>query len=459
MPSAFHNIDLTSRALRAFQFAMDTTGHNIANVNTRGYSRQVADIAATDPINFWSNGVRSLGTGVSVSSINRVRDMFLEGRMQQSTADLASYSEKADSLSGVLQVMNEPGADGIQASLSKFFDSWSGLASNPAEAANRMAVQTSGRNLSSKIRNAYQQMSAEVSGIKTEIATAIDQVNQLGDRISKLNDQIRSQTAAGGTPNDLLDARDTAVRDLSSLVNVSTTLNQDNTVNVFVSEFTLVDSAGNRQLPLTFDTPSQTVTGWLVPVNIRSGKLAGLMQSAQTFDTQMTNLDKLANTLRTTVNGIHATGINKYSNTGVIFFNDAAPQTGAINFDLSSDVTTDFNNISTGASGAQADTALAKQLSDLRNVSNAALGNRSIFDFHRENVAQAGSQKSYYKSQADTQSAIIEQTDQQQQAVSGVNLDDEMANLLRYQRSYQAAAKALTIFDQVTEDLVGMLRR
>lgn len=459
MPSPFHNIDLASRALRAFQYAISTTGNNIANVNTRGYSRQAVDIVATDPVNFWSNGMRSLGTGVNVSSINRIRDMFLDGRMQQASSELASHSEKAQSLESVLAVMNEPGADGIQSALSKFFDSWSGLASNPAEAANRMAVQTSGRNLTSKIRTAYQQMSGEVANINAQITTTIDQINQLGLQIGKLNEEIRAQTAAGGTPNSLFDARDLALKDLSSLVNVSTTMNLDNTVNVFVSEYTLVDAAGNRPMPTTFDATAQTVTGWLVPVNIRGGKLAGLMQSAQTFDAQMANLDSLANTLKASVNAIHTVGITKTAATNVLFFNDANPQTGAIDFDLSSAVSSDFNNIATGSTSAQADVILAQQIRDLRQTPQAGLGNRSVFDFHRENVAQIGSQKSYFSSQASTQSAIIEQTDQQQQAVSGVNLDDEMANLLRYQRSYQAAAKALTIFDQVTEDLIGMLRR
>ncbi|MBL8086887.1 MAG: flagellar hook-associated protein FlgK [Chthonomonas sp.] len=469
MPSPFHGIELASRALRAFQRSLDVTGHNIANANTRGYTRQVVDLATTDPVTYWQNGARSLGTGVQVGSINRVRDLFLEGRLQAGLSSSNQFSTIAQGIEGVLGVMHEPGSDGIGAALDKFFDSWSALSSNPSESANRMAVQQSGKLLASRIRGTYEQLTGYSANNTSEMQALVNQVNNIAESIASLNTQIREQVATGGTPNDLADRRDQAIRDLSELVNISTVPLNDGTVNVVVSQFTLVDNTGANALPANVDSVNGTLTGWTVPITIRGGKLAGLMQTAQTINREIGSLDQLANTLRTQVNAIHTSGINSYGNTNVQFFNDVAsgPQTGAIDFNLSLAVESDYQEIVAGAgtvvSGTPTyvagDTGLARSLSALRDLSIAALGNRSIKTFHKDSISRLGSESNYYDNAAGTQDALISQITEQQQSVSGVNLDEEMSNMLRFQRSYQAAAKVLTIFDQVTEDLLGMLRR
>lgn len=461
MPSPFHGIDTSARALRAFQRMLETTGHNIANVNTRGYSRQTVDLGTSEPLSYFQMGERSLGTGVIVGSINRARDLFLESRMRNATGDMTRYQTMATNVKGILGVLREPGADGISAALGKFFDSWSGLASNPAENANRLAVQTAGKDLAGRIRAAWQEFNTQNLQKTDEITSAIAQVNDLGKTISDLNDQIRAQLATGGQPNDLMDSRDLAIRDLSQLVNVHTTQLGDGTITVNVSEFTLVDTTGYRTLPDTYDPATGRITGWTVPVQIRSGQLSGLLQSVGQNQAAMDQLDDLANNLRTHINTLHLTGTNPNGTTGIRFFNDVAvpPQTGAVDFDLSADVLADFRNISNSTGGASGDGGLALSIANARRTSIAALGNKTFIDFHKDEVTRLGGDAAFYQSVADTQSAILNQIDQQQQAVSGVNLDDEMANMLRFQRAYQAAAKTLTTFDQVTEDLINMLRR
>lgn len=461
MPSVFQGINVASMALRSFQRGLDITGHNIANVNTPGYSRQTLDLAQNYPIEFWSNGIKSIGQGVSIGSINRVRDLFLESRRQTSSADSGLYSELAGTVKNVLNIMNEPSKDGISGTLGKFFDAWSALASNPNEAANRLQVQTVGKSLAGKIRDAYQQLDVEQTNLNAQITDTINTVNQIAERISDLNAQIRVQQSTGGIPNDLLDQRDTLVRQMSELVPVNTRINNDGTMSINVGEHALVDQAGFTGLPTTVNAATMQLTGGVIPVNIRSGKLAGLMQSSGQYTAAKANLDTLANNLRTQVNAIHTTGTNPNGTTNIRFFNDAAPQTGAIDFDLSTQVAADYKNIATGVSNpyVAGDTALALSLSQLRDQSIVGLGNKSFVQFQSDQVNAWGSTYNYYNNAAETQAAMLEQTDAQQEALSGVNLDEEMANMLRYQRSYQAAAKVLTIFDQVTEDLISMLRR
>lgn len=461
MPGSFFGFDLAARALRGFQRGLDVTGHNIANVNTRGYSRQTVDFTQTEPLTFYANGLQSLGTGVTIGSVNRIRDQFLESRMQDAQAELGKFGQLAASLKEIQGIYNEPGSSGISSALDKFFDSWSALASNPAEAANRLQVRLAGENLAGRIRGAYADLGNSQSNLTIEIGQTTSRISELGQTIDRLNKQIRALGVGGATPNDLLDQRNLALEELSSLVNVTTSAGKDGTISVYISQFTLVDGAGSNELPRTFDAATGMITDGSRGYQIRSGRLAGLFQSLNQANASMAQLDTLANTLRTQVNGLHTTGINPKGTTGIRFFNDAAapPQTGAIDFGLSAEVLADVDNISAGTSGKAGDGGLALSLSNLRSQSIAALGNKTFSLFHSSHVATIGSDLAYYGNTVTTQEAIVEQIDAQRQSISGVSLDDEMTNMLRFQRSYQAAAKVLTIFDQVTEDLLGMVRR
>lgn len=460
MPGPFHGLDLASRALRSFQRALDVTGHNIANVNTRGYSRQTVDFVQTDPTYFYNGGRQALGTGVSIASVNRIRDLFLDGRMLGATGDQSRYGTLTAQLSRIQDVYQEPGPTGLAASLDKFFDSWSGLASNPNEPAMRLQVRQSAQVLADRIRGAYAEFTTHEADLRTSTMTLFDRVDTLSQQIDRLNKEIRAQTALGGVPNDLLDQRDLAVESLGNLVPVTSEQNTDGTVNVTMGGFQLVDQSAANKVPRNYDPVNQTLTD---PQNnvfqIRSGELAGLFQSLQQVRTQKTGLDTLANTLRTQTNTLHLAGTNPNGTTNVAFFADANPQTGAIDFDLSTAVKTDVRNIASSATGAAGDGSLALQMSQMRSVSVAALGNKTFGQYHADRMAALGNDRAYFSSALDTQIAVVEQIENQRQAVSGVSLDDEMANLMRFQRSYQAAAKLVSIFDQSVQDLLGMLNR
>jgi flagellar hook-associated protein 1 FlgK len=170
------------------------------------------------------------------------------------------------------------------------------------------------------------------------------------------------------------------------------------------------------------------------------------------------NLDTFANTLRSQVNGLHRSGQLSDGTTNIDFFNDSNPQTGAANFGLSAAVLASADNITNGSTGAAGDGGVALALSRLRESNIAGLGGKTFKNFYGEFVSGIGRDIQVAESSMDTQGAIIQQVDLQRQAEMGVNLDDEMANLLQYQRSYQAAAKALSVLNEVTEDLVNLIR-
>lgn len=459
MPGAFHGLNMASNALRAFQRALDVTGHNISNVNTTGYTRQTIEFKDNDPTKFWMGGVHALGNGVTIGSVNRIRDSFLEQRRLGASGDTGKFLQMADSLRNVESLFLEPGGSGVADALDKFFNAWSSLASNPNEPTARMQVQQAGQTLATRIQTTYKALEENVSFTNDSITDTLNQVQSLSQQIGDLNTQIRQKAAEGMEPNDLKDMRDQAVRELGQLVDIHTYEQPDGSMNVFMNQLTLVDSAGAVPTPMTFNTATNTISDASGTYDVRSGKLRALFEASEQIKVYQGNLDSLANNLRTQVNTAHMSGINPLGNTGVQFFNDSVPQSGAIDFALDAAVAADPQAIVTSVTGTIGDGGLALSMSRLRDQSQASLGNVTFGRYFDNMVSDIGRKTEYWEAQVSTQGAMNAQIDQQIQSVSGVSLDDEMANMLRFQRSYQAAARALTIFDQTTEDLINMIRR
>ncbi len=437
---------------------MDTIGHNMANVNTRGYSRQTVEMQTLDPSSFWSYGREAIGSGVAVSSISRARASYLDMRYQTANSDLGRGNALSTGLSRIEQVYNEPGDLGIANALDQFFNGWSGLASNPADQAARLNLRNAAQTLTDRIRTSYSDLEQVEGTIQQEINNAFDSVDALSEQIARLNDQIRASSAMGEMPNDLMDQRDLAISDLSRIVNITTTQHGDGSTSVYLSNSPLVSQAEYHPVPRTYNAANGTLTGGTVDIPLRNGELSGHFQALSRITSARADLDALANNLRSQVNSVHMTGINADGNTNVRFFNDAAPQTGAADFALDPAILSSLDAIATGVTGAAGDGGLALSLSNLRETNISALGDRTFSGFYRDAVGSISQDASYYKGLTTTYEQVALQVENQIQSVSGVSLDDEMADLMRYQRSYQAAARVLTVLDEVAEDLVNLIR-
>jgi len=461
MAGPFLGINMASQTLRSMQRALDTTGHNIANVNTVGYSRQTVDFATLTPLDFYNRGWHAVGQGVGITGINRIRDQYLDASARNASSNLNKYSTLATGLGRIDQVYGEPSELGIANALDGFFDAWSSLASNPSDVASRSAVRNAGQVLADRVRSTYAQMSNERTRTQTEITSTFTQIDALTNEIAQLNSDIKRYSVSGHQANDLMDRRDLAVQKLSGLVNVSVERFEDGSYAVYAAGATVVDSAGSRSFAKTYDAATSTVSDGTLTYRVTGGALAGHLSALNSMNNQMTGLDRLANNLRTEINALHTTGTNALGQTGIYFFNgeDTMPQTGAIDFNLSVEVATSAEAIAAGVTVNPGDAGLALTLSKLRDVSIAGLSNQTFQGFFRGQVNVVANEAAYYDMATQTERSIATQIEQQQQGVMGVNIDDEMANMMRFQRSYQAAAKAMTIFDQVAEDLLAMVRR
>jgi flagellar hook-associated protein 1 FlgK len=457
--SGFNGIHISSTALRAFQVAMDVAGNNIANVNTPGYSRQRVNLSAVNPITFWSHGGQSLGQGVTIDSITRARDLFLSQRSQQLNGDASRSQTLAAGLSTIEGMYNEPGEAGISNALGQFFDAWSALGSRPDDPALRTQVQMAGLTLTERVRTAAEQLNTLEGQTQIQVEASIKQVNTLASKIADLNRQIVAASAGGGNANDLADQRDAAISELSGLIDVSVQEFQDGSYAVYAGNFSLVDGAGARTLPNTYNA----ATGQLLvngnPLNLSRGSLTGNLQMMVQINQRQAELDSVANNMVTQINALHNAGTTGNGATNIDFFHDPGVAQGAIGFRLSDDVIASANNIAAGTTTKAGDGGLASSIAALRDTNQVALGNRSFVRFYEDALDNLSAQASYYSTSADTTMALQEQVKSQLDAVTGVSLDDEMADMMKLQRSYQAAAKALTVADQMAEDVINMLRR
>lgn len=455
MAGSFGGINMLGQALRAFQRGLDVTGHNISNANTVGYTRQIVNYGANPADLYYSpNGAFQVGTGVSVQDVTRIRDFLTDRSMWTATGDMGRFQALASSLSAIESSFPEPGDQGISAALNKFFDAWSGLASNPNDASAKLTVQQAGQTLVTRVRQTYASLSTEKSNLTSSLNSAFDRVDQLSANIAHLNDEITAKLAAGAQPNDLMDARDAAIEELSGLMDIQVQPFEDGSIAVYSGQISLVSGTASFAVPRDVDATAGKLGGF----PIGGGQIAGIIQSMGKADGYLDQLDLLANTMKTEFNTLHKDGVGKNGLTGILFFADSDPQTGAADFALSADVLADSSNIMTGTSGSAGDGSLALALSRMRDTALTGLGGRSFKDFYGTLVSTIGSDSAYYADQVDTQGAVMASIENRRQAISGVNIDDEMTNMLRYQRSYQAAAKALQVLDSVTEDVLSLIR-
>jgi flagellar hook-associated protein 1 FlgK len=451
MASAFFGINVASRAMQAFQYAMLTTAHNMANVNTRGYSRQVTDLAQGMSQTGYGATRFLIGGGVDVAAVTRVRDVFLQRRYVETSMDESRYQTLADNLRLAETAFGELSSDsGISTRLDAFFGAFLELSANPADLGMRTTVRQAASDLALQFRTLDADLKSQEADIRTSIEAKIGELNGLAADLAALNKEIVAAEASGTTPNDLYDQRDAIVSEMAEIADIRTTTMPNGTMQVFLEQHTLVDQTGVNALPTTFDVASGSIVVGTLNIHVSSGSLAGDFEALQRSAAYRADLDALAAEIVSQVNLLHSSGYTLDGQTGIDLFSG----TSAATFDLSDDVKASAGNIVAAATDVDGDGAVALAIADLQYTEHASLGGRSFGGFYGDLVLQLGSDVSGAAAAADAQSVVRDQITAQMEANSGVSLDEEMARMLEYQKAYQAAAKVLTILDSVIEETI-----
>lgn len=452
MAGAFFGLEIGARALHAFQTALDVTAHNVANVGTRGYSRQRAQLTQ---IRDRLGAQFSLGGGVRTDTILRVRDLFLDQQARSAGSDSSRLSTLNRQLLQIEALVSETGSNGLGAKFDSFFNAFQQLSVNPEDPAIRSLVASAGASLAGAMRGLRAQLWQIESDITGQIDGKMTEINGLTVQIARLNEQISLATASGASPNDLLDQRDGIVEDLSALVEIDVRAGNNGTVDIFAGEAVLVRAGEAKPIPTQLNLAAGQLTDGTHRIDLSGGELAGLAQAQQHVEEYRRTLDTLAGTLIQRVNATHQAGRTLNGTTNVDFF----AGTSALDIDLSAAVKADPRNIAAGVSGAVGDGAQALAMARLRDETQFALGGQTFGGYYGAWTTGIGGAISANRASLTTQSAVLDQVDAMREAVSGVSLDEEMANMMRYQRSYQAAARVVTVFDEVIQDMIERLGR
>jgi flagellar hook-associated protein 1 FlgK len=464
MRSTFHGLEIGKRAIFAQQTAMTVTGHNIANANTVGYTRQQAVVSASRPLAV--NNTMSLGTGVEVEEINRVREQYLDGQFRTQNAQSGYWSAKSDTLSKIEGILNEPSDDGLQAAMDQFWQSLEDLSKQPESLAARAIV----RSRAESVIEHFQQISSSVTDLETQIKSTVGlkvtEVNNIAKQIGELNAQISSLVTAGNQPNDLLDQRDVLLDQLSKLVDVKVQPMNNGAVQVMVGGQALVDGDQVKVFAINQTSLAPSIDG--NPVTLSGGEILGITESITGFIPAFRDqINTLAQTFVSEINKIHsstdARNLDDIKNPvkqpdQLPFFtdNNTGPNWSIENVSVNAAILSDLNTIAAATSMNVGDGSNAKQMSDLKFTAIASLNNGTTMnDYYRFIVGDIATKSQEAQQSAKNFDMAVTQTANQRESVSGVSIDEEMANLVRFQQAYNAAARYITAFDEMLDKLIN----
>ena len=219
MGSTFSGLNIARSGFFAAQRALDITGHNIANVNTRGYTRQRLEQSASDPLKI-PGGQGMLGTGVTTTAIHQLRNEFLDYKYRQEASTLGFWDAKADGLSFIESIMNEPSETGIATVIDELFEAFQELSKNGNNLTTRALVRQRAITFTNSINHMYNQLEKMVADLNFDVNSMAKKINTLGEGIARLNDQIMRAEVGGSNANDLRDQRNILIDDLSKIVDI-----------------------------------------------------------------------------------------------------------------------------------------------------------------------------------------------------------------------------------------------
>ncbi len=459
-------LSIASQSLKNQQTGIQTTGHNIANVATPGFSRQRVEIVTDFPS--FEGGVM-LGQGSKVIGVQRVVDRFLEAGLLTLNHDIGSAEAEHQALSAIQEIF--PTSGGIDTALSAFFGALSDLANNPGGMSERVSVIGKANAVGESLGHTRELLSASQRNLDDELHSITGQVTLLAEQIAELNKQISFSEVGGVEANDFRDQRQTRVQELVRLTGATVREAADGQLSVISNGLLLVNGqraatldsstlngSGFRQLMfqssdgLTFEATTLFDSGKIGAVlDMRDNRVKGIID----------RLDQIAITLVNSVNAQHALGFDLSGVTGGDFFAQIPAVAGAAAVVRVNPVLAmDPRLIASGSSATTVpgDNRNALALLNLRSASHAALGNLTLQDSYLSLVGEIGSQVESAQVGLEFRQSLLLQTQAQREAASGVNMDEEMTKLILFQRAFEASSLLVRTADDMYGELIEMVR-
>lgn len=448
-------LSIAQSALQVHQREVDVAGHNIANASTEGYTRQRLNVSAATPL---MHPQGSLGRGVQITGIERPRDDFLDNAFRRESGTLAQFATLRDALGEVENAFGEPSEFALAAQLDAFFSSWSDLANNPLSSAVRAVVQSEGRQLTDFMNGLAGRIDAVRSQTVEQMRAGIGDVNLFLGQIADVNRQIAAAGNGGTNAPDLLDKRDSILDQLGEYLPITVVKDRDGSIRVIGGDSLLVDGGATRPLEI-MSSPSGDVTIRVSggpQLDLSSGKFAAqadLINNA--IPRVVSQLDGLAATLVEQVNTLHSSGYTVTGEPVGDFFNRSNVTAATIS--LAAEVAASADAIAAGTGSGPGDASIALNIAALRETRLPSLDNQSIAEYYATLVGGLGSEVREADGMATAQDALVANVQARRQSVSGVSIDEEMVNLILHQQAYAAAARLVTVADEMIQEVLRMV--
>jgi flagellar hook-associated protein 1 FlgK len=459
--SSISLLNTAKDGLLSHQAAINLTGSNITNVNTPGYSRRL-------PV-FSSLGCVDIGAGqvqlsVGIEKIERVYDKFLGVQINDEMHDLGYSAAKNEILERVEIIFNESSGDGINELLNKFWSSWEDLSANPTGQVERDALVSASQNLASVFRSSSDELVSVQNDANTEIAGLIDQANSYMSDLADLNKEIAAIKTGKGDANDLRDKRAEALKGLAEIFDFQHLEDSNGSVNVFLPngmplvmgdrtwELDVKENPANSSF---YDVVSQDDPVTVLNDTVTKGKLAGFLEIR---DDKIANylgkLDSLAESIINEVNTQHQLGYDMGHNLGGVFFE---PATEAKDMRVSTDIVADVNKIAASET-VNGDGGNAELIGTFKDELFMNSNTSTFNSYYASFVGKVGQDLADEKRGLDHHTNLMNQLINKREGISGVSIDEEMTNLIRYQLGYNSAARLCNVADELIDTLLNLVQ-
>src|SRR5699024_5230386 len=467
MSGLFGTLNTSTSGMRAQQNALQTTSHNLANANTIGYSRQRINMVSDMPRSL--PGVGQIGTGVIIGGVIRVTDDYVINQLQNEEASLERYQQKSDVLGQLEAIFNEPSSTGISQQLSEFFTAWNDLSANPESVASKTMVVRQSETLLDTINHSLNKMENLSKDTFGQIEKNILDFNSAASQLKGINDQIFNATVKGEMPNDLLDKQDMLVRQMKNIAGVSVTKDKYGRAFVSIEEKSIVSDDTVSELKVNegmeFSVDNEKV-------NIESGAIKGLQEAVDEVGQKNNEMKIFINNFVFAVNTIHQGG---EEGKGEQFFTEDENGKLIVNLELVENP----SSINVGkeigdGEKVAGDGTRAKAIFDLQNTmlslnsedwkydedtmkftSNPS--GPTIFNHFNEIVTDMGITKQQSDNMLANQLDLTILLEQRRESISGVDMNEEIVNMIQYQSAFQANSRVISTISEMLDTIINRM--
>ena len=516
MRSTFFGLETARKALHAQKKALDTTSHNISNANTEGYTRQKVSMSATNPYTKPAmnspTGAGQIGTGVEVTDIERMRDDFIDQQVRQESRFMGDWEAKSDTLKKLEVIYNEPSEEGLRGVFDRFWESLQTLSQEPESRTSRTEVMERGVSLADTVNHMYRQMTDLKQDLDDTIRNKVNDINSIGRQVADLNKQIQNiERAQGQSANDLKDKRDLLLDELSELTNFQRAEDSDGNLIVSVGGTALVRADSMNEMRFEQSSPEDIEEGDLdiqepeggkvvwehtgSEINFRDGEMKGLFDSRdEIVQDQINELREVMYQFQSKFNQVHSgeddDDTDAFNHYATMDDPEGKVEDGETFFDwlnngdelmqVDDDIREDVFNIRAGREtgeegkypGNGENAKLLAQLKHEQVIDESyyqkyqeadhiddieADGTSTFNDFINATVTSLGVEAQEAERMVENQNDLLNQLKNRREAVSGVSLDEEMTNMIKYQQAYNAASRMVTTIDEQLDTIINRM--